>query len=108
MRRHHVQVNITTNDDCQERALGGVKIESSMLCAGGEGTGSGLVSKNYNHIMYFKFTLRRLLILLLFVNKSFMKQFYVKKWLRDISYTYTHTHKLTHIYSNTHKHLGCL
>ena len=55
MRRHHVQVNITTNDDCQERALGGVKIESSMLCAGGEGTGSGLVSKD-NHIMYFKFT----------------------------------------------------
>ena len=57
MRRPHVKVNITTNDDCQERALGGVKIESSMLCAGGEGTGSGLVSKNYNHIMYFKFTI---------------------------------------------------
>ena len=52
MRRPHVKVNITTNDDCQERALGGVKIESSMLCAGGDGTGSGQVSKD-NHLFQF-------------------------------------------------------
>ena len=38
------QVPIQSNSDCQEKVLGSEKIESSMLCAGGEGSGTNKVS----------------------------------------------------------------
>ena len=38
------QVPIQSNSDCQEKVLGNEKIENSMFCAGGEGSGTNKVS----------------------------------------------------------------
>ena len=40
------QVPIQSNSDCQEKVLGKETIESSMLCAGGEGSGTNKVKYN--------------------------------------------------------------
>ena len=38
-----IQVPLLTNSDCQTKVLGNETIEESMLCAGGEGTGTNKV-----------------------------------------------------------------